>query len=88
MKECLKFMCALGKSDDDRAIKLLKDLQEIEENIDFKPFDKVLIKDEENDKWEASFFIRKVGELYECMLGLKYKYCVPFEGNEHLLENE
>ena len=88
MKECLKFICALVKSKDDRAIKLLKELQGIEENIDLKPFDKVLVKNEENDKWEASFFIRKVGELHECMPGLVYKYCVPFEENEHLLENE
>lgn len=87
-KECFELISALTKSDDDRAIKLLKELRGVKEDIDLKPFDKVLIKDEENDKWEASFFIRKVGELYECMLGLKYKYCVPFEGNEHLLENE
>ncbi len=88
MRECSKIMYALAKSDDIRAIKLLKELRRVKGDIDLKPFDKVLIKDEENDKWEASFFIRKVGELYECMLGLKYKYCVPFEGNEHLLEDE
>lgn len=88
MKERFKLMFALMESKDSRAIKLLKELHGVEEKVDFKPFDKVLIRDEENDKWEASFFIRKAGELYECMLGLKYKYCVPFEGNEHLLENE
>lgn len=87
-KECFEFISALTKSDDDRAIKLSKELCGVREDINLKPFDKVLIKDEENDEWEASFFIRKVGELYECMLGLKYKYCVPFEGNEHLLEDE
>lgn len=88
MKERFKLMFALTESKDNRAIKLLKKLNGVEEKVDLKPFDKVLIRDEENDKWEASFFIRKVGELYECMLGLKYKYCIPFEGNEHLLENE
>ena len=88
MKERSKLMLALTESKDSRAIKLLKELHGVEEKVDLKPFDKVLIRDEENDKWEASFFIRKAGELYECMLGLKYKYCVPFEGNEHLLENE
>lgn len=88
MKERFKLMFALMESKDNRAIKLLNKLNGVEKKVDFKPFDKVLIKDEESDKWEASFFIRKVGELYECMLGLKYKYCIPFEGNEHLLENE
>lgn len=87
-EEYSRFVYALAKSKDNRAIKLLKKLNGVEEKVDLKPFDKVLIRDEENDKWEASFFIRKVGELYECMLGLKYKYCIPFEGNEHLLENE
>lgn len=88
MEEYSRFVYALAKSKDNRAIKLLKKLNGVEENIDFKPFDKVLIRNAENDKWEASFFIRKVGELHECMPGLIYKYCVPFEGNEHLLENE
>lgn len=83
-----EYRSALVKSKDNRAIKLLKELHGIEENIDFKPFDKVLVRDEENDIWEASFFIRKEGELYECILGFKYKQCIPFEGNEHLLENE
>lgn len=85
MKERFKLMFALMESKDNRAIKLLDKLNGVEKKVDFKPFDKVLIKDEESDKWEASFFIRKVGELYECMLGLKYEYCIPFEGNEHLL---
>ena len=88
MKERFKLMFALMESKDNRAIKLLNKLNGVEKKVDFKPFDKVLIKDDESDKWEASFFIRKVGELYECMLGLKYKYCIPFEGNEHLLGNE
>lgn len=46
-KESLEFMFALVKSKDNRAIKLLKELYGVEENIDFKPFDKVLIKYEE-----------------------------------------
>lgn len=88
MKERFKLMFALTESKDSRAIELLKKLRGVEEKVDFKPFDKVLVKNDKNDKWEASFFIRKVGELHECMPGLVYKYCVPFEGNEHLLENE
>lgn len=87
-KERFKLMFALMESKDNRAIELLNKLRKVEKKVELKPFDKVLIKDEENDKWEASFFIRKVGELYECMLGLKYKYCIPFEGNEHLLEDD
>lgn len=88
MKECFKLMFALMESKDNRAIKLLKKLNGVEEKVDLKPFDKVLVKDKGKDKWKASFFVRKVGELYECVLGFKYDQCIPFEGNEHLLENE
>lgn len=87
-KECFKLMFALMESKDNRAIKLLKKLNGVEEKVDLKPFDKVLVKDKGKDKWKASFFVRKVGELYECVLGFKYDQCIPFEGNEHLLENE
>lgn len=87
-KERFKLMSALMESKDNRAIELLNKLCKVEKKVELKPFDKVLIKDEENDKWEASLFIRKAGELYECLLGLKYKYCIPFGGNEHLLEDD
>lgn len=50
VKECSEFILALARSDDDRAIRLLKELRGVKEDIDLKPFDKVLIKDEENDK--------------------------------------
>lgn len=86
MKERCKLMFKLMESKDSRAIKLLKKLNGVEEKVDFKPFDKVLVKDKREDKWKASFFVRKVGELYECVLGFKYDQCIPFEGNEHLLE--
>lgn len=88
MKERFKLMFALMESKDNRAIKLLKKLHGVEEKVDFKPFDKVLVKDKREDKWKASFFVRKVGELYECVLGFKYDQCIPFEENEHLLEDD
>lgn len=87
-KERFKLMFALMESKNNKAIKLLKKLNGVEEKVDFNPFDKVLVKDKREDKWKASFFVRKVGELYECVLGFKYDQCIPFEGNEHLLENE
>lgn len=86
MKERCKLMFKLMESKDNRAIKLLKKLNGVKEKVDLKPFDKVLVKDKREDKWKASLFARKVGELYECVLGFKYDQCIPFEGNEHLLE--
>lgn len=52
----------------------------------FKPFDKVLVRDDYKDEWRASFFshIREGLSRY-VTTGLVWKFCIPYEGNEHLL---
>lgn len=53
----------------------------------FKPFDKVLVRDLENEEWKADFFSRYYTDYrydYECVSGA-YTQCIPYEGNEHLL---
>ena len=53
-----------------------------------KPFDKVLIRDENCDLWHIDLFEEyNEGDLkfpYYCM-GEHYKQCIPYEGNESLL---
>lgn len=53
-----------------------------------KPFDKVLIRDNNSARWDITFY-----ELYDnenksyphrTLGGNIYKYCIPYEGNEHL----
>ena len=53
------------------------------------PFQKVLVRDDEDKEWRANFFshvhvfserLRK----YVCA-GHMWEYCIPYEGNEHLL---
>lgn len=54
---------------------------------DFKPFDKVLVRSWDEDKWKIELFEKyEASEIYpyKC-LEFKYKQCIPFEGNEHLL---
>ena len=56
---------------------------------EFKPFDKVLVRDDINDKWILSIFGCYEDEVdkdfpYVCLNG-RYRYCIPYEGNEHLL---
>ena len=54
----------------------------------FEPFEKVLVRDGETDKWSADLYgsKRKVGQYnYRCVGGLS-KYCIPYKGNEHLLD--
>lgn len=54
----------------------------------FKPFDKVLVRDAEGLEWYADYFSHyreyDQGYPYACM-GVYYRYCIPYEGNEHLL---
>ena len=55
----------------------------------FKPFDKVLVRDYIDEKWILSIFGCYEDEVdkdfpYVCLNG-RYCYCIPYEGNEHLL---
>lgn len=86
------------KVEDSRKINIIKRyLSEYEylldemPKYDFKPFDKVLVKYYEDDNWEGNLFIRTItddqdGETkYECLNGVVFVHCIPFEGNECLL---
>lgn len=49
-----------------------------------KPFDKVLVRDFDNETWEINFFSKLLdGKHFKC-LDLSYVQCIPYEGNEHL----
>lgn len=81
-------------SKDPKAKEYLKRFFGIEEKpkYEFKPFDKVLVRDEENEKWHISLFAREIVDdsdglsyKYECSNGTLWDYCIHFEGNEHLL---
>lgn len=55
---------------------------------EFKPFDKVLIRDEDNQTWRACLFSHYREDLYfpyVCVGCSAYKQCIPYEGNEYLL---
>lgn len=53
--------------------------------VELKPFDKVLVRDSQSDKWRANLFgyIDK-DEYYHCVYA-NWVYCIPYAGNEHLL---
>lgn len=57
----------------------------------FKPFDKVLMRDESNSKWRPFFFSNYTGDKdypYKAIGDSGYAKCIPYEGNEHLLMKE
>ena len=63
-----------------------KEVVEIKKEHQFKPFEKVLVRDSYEDKWRASFFSNiREGYAKYVTTGLVWKFCIPYEGNEHLL---
>ena len=50
----------------------------------FKPFDKVLVRDTGKGYWRTSFFSHTSGDWYVCT-GNEWRQCIPYEGNEHLV---
>ena len=55
---------------------------------EFQPFERVLVRDQKTDKWFVDLYgsKRKIGQYnYRCVGGLS-TYCIPYKGNEHLLD--
>jgi hypothetical protein len=55
---------------------------------EFKPFDKVLVRDKKRGIWLPQFFSRITQNNnfpYMCCNGVPYSYCISYEGNEYLL---
>ena len=53
----------------------------------FKPFDKVLVRDSESDKWRCAFYshFEPSSIFHHVTTSSAYMMCIPFEGNEHLV---
>ena len=51
----------------------------------FKPFDKVLVRQNDSCTWGVSFFGRCSGGMFMCCPNVWFEQCIPFEGNKHLL---
>lgn len=60
-------------------------LNDQETKHQFKPFDKVLVRDGDTEAWKCNLFgyINKNGD-YMCVNG-PWNQCIPYKGNEHLL---
>lgn len=54
----------------------------------FKPFDKVLVRNHTDEKWTIDLFSyydeKDKGFPFICINDF-YRYCIPYEGNEHLV---
>lgn len=73
----------------------LSNPQKVGKKEKLKPFDRVLVRDINHDPWAISLFSREIIDetdglicKYECSNGTCWNYCIPYEGNEHLLGTE
>lgn len=62
-----------------------KQIVDLKPKVELKPFDKVLVRDSKSDKWRVNLYGYKGNDrLYYCVYA-DWNYCIPYEGNEHLL---
>ena len=52
---------------------------------ELKPFDRVLVRDFEDQAWQVSLFSYKDSDSYYCCNGCAWNQCIPYIGNESLL---
>lgn len=54
---------------------------------DFKPFERGLCRNNSHEKWTAGFFSYYSDDNLKVVTagGHYYSYCIPYDGNEHLL---
>ena len=62
----------------------LSNSSNIGKNFELKPFDKVLVRDTKDEKWKPAFFWCKT-DFFRTIGFNDWTYCIPYEGNEHLL---
>jgi hypothetical protein len=68
-----------------------KEVVGLKPKVELKPFDKVLVKDNPYGSWEPALFWKKVDAIdlhpYMVIGGKRYRFCEPYEGNEHFLND-
>ena len=85
-EEKQKLIAALKASNQPKAKEYLKRFFgiEVKRENELKPFDKVLVREKDNDFWRADLFSNMEDDIY-CCIGNFWEQCIPYEGNEKLL---
>lgn len=89
-KRCSGYPIRIVYLDKDEVDYTIKDCLHIEvPDIErqFKPFDKVLVRNPNNkdDKWTCDIFSHMDGDCYVLLSGYANYKVIPYEGNEHLV---
>ena len=62
-----------------------KAIVDLNPKVELKPFDRVLVRDFEDQAWQVSLFSYKDSDSYYCCNGCAWNQCIPYIGNESLL---
>ena len=62
-----------------------KAIVDFKPKVELKPFDRVLVRDFEDQAWQVSLFSYKDSDSYYCCNGCAWNQCIPYIGNESLL---
>ena len=62
-----------------------KQIVDLKPKVELKPFDRVLVRDFEDQAWQVSLFSYKDSDSYYCCNGCAWNQCIPYIGNESLL---
>lgn len=62
-----------------------KAIVDLKPKVELKPFDRVLVRDFEDQAWQVSLFSYKDSDSYYCCNGCAWNQCIPYIGNESLL---
>lgn len=59
------------------------------EGQEFKAFDRVLVRDEDQEQWQAAFYAKYITRNrkypHQVIGGDSFTQCIPYKSNEHLL---
>lgn len=62
-----------------------KEVANLKPEVELKPFNKVLVRNYNTEKWGVSFFGYKEESDCVCTDYCSWNQCIPYEGNESLL---
>lgn len=64
---------------------LIIEIEEPKQEYQFKPFDKVLVRNSSNQMWHPNFYAMTDGLLFYTTDSQNWCQCIPYEGNQELV---
>ena len=55
-----------------------KEVVDLKLKYEFRPFDKVLVRNYYNEVWRCDFYRTNIGDIYACIVNGNYLQCIPY----------